>query len=553
MTLDMSRVLVSDIVTSELLDFEEGRTPLLEPLATTPSGLIGLTHDEGSDRLWGVTADARLLAIDPATRAVESSRPIIVPGRTITAAEAGDVAWSTFDATLDAITEFSDPSASTTAGYGLYAMDVTTGVASRRGPWTDQGRVSAMDFLGSSLLALTKTDLRLLDVDTLTGSPTLVQEIAPGSSHVQPGMDFIDDDGGFTPDRQALVSISGLSGLPGSADGLYWLGQSSGTWGLDFLAAAFGALSGLEVLDQLPQIPNPLLTIHDGADTISAHDGDDLLFGDDALEDVERAILIGGPGDDRLDASAFTAGPVTLLGGDGDDTLNGDDGDNRIVPLGGHDTIGGGGGNVAGRGGDDRLVADDGGATDEYDGGDGNEAFDLSQDPSITRSTLNLQAGNGSIGVGGPGGLTLILAGLENVLGSDGDDEIIGDAGDNRIDARAGNDTNAGGDGSDLLDGNAGSDVIVGTSTAYDAPTLANQNDWAILRDAWNDDRNVTLGDRVMRLLDTGTPFASGDGILDDGSPDFLIGDGSEPDWFLRNLTDAVSGAGPGSQCDLIG
>jgi Ca2+-binding RTX toxin-like protein len=42
-----------------------------------------------------------------------------------------------------------------------------------------------------------------------------------------------------------------------------------------------------------------------------------------ALVSVERARLAGGTGNNHLDASAFTRGPVTLLGGEGADTLEG--------------------------------------------------------------------------------------------------------------------------------------------------------------------------------------------------------------------------------------
>ena len=57
---------------------------------------------------------------------------------------------------------------------------------------------------------------------------------------------------------------------------------------------------------------------------------------------MERFVITGGSGDDRLDASACTRGAVTLLGLAGNDTLvgssSGGDNNDRIDGHGGHDT-----------------------------------------------------------------------------------------------------------------------------------------------------------------------------------------------------------------------
>ena len=57
-----------------------------------------------------------------------------------------------------------------------------------------------------------------------------------------------------------------------------------------------------------------------------------------------------GQGNDTVDVAAGTTVRLTLLGGEGDDTLRGGDGSDRILGLDGRDT-------VDGRGGGDRITA----------------------------------------------------------------------------------------------------------------------------------------------------------------------------------------------------
>src|SRR5262249_27336764 len=59
---------------------------------------------------------------------------------------------------------------------------------------------------------------------------------------------------------------------------------------------------------------------------------------------IEQAQLTGGDNANTLDASAFTLGSVTLIGGDGDDVLKGGAGDDTLSGGLGVDTLDGGGG-----------------------------------------------------------------------------------------------------------------------------------------------------------------------------------------------------------------
>jgi surface-anchored protein len=106
------------------------------------------------------------------------------------------------------------------------------------------------------------------------------------------------------------------------------------------------------------------------------------VFGTDTLSNIQAAILIGGAGNNNLNASAFTAGNVTLDGGAGNDTLSGGSGNDSLIGGDGNDSVSGGLGNdslyglagtdtLAGGDGDDLL--DGGLGTDTLDGGDGTD------------------------------------------------------------------------------------------------------------------------------------------------------------------------------------
>jgi len=191
-------------------------------------------------------------------------------------------------------------------------------------------------------------------------------------------------------------------------------------------------------------------------------DGADVLTG--------RGELLGGPGNDTLTCPEPCAGSL-LAGGAGDDVLRGGNA---------ADVLSGDGDGPAfidvidleltesGPGGDDRI-----------DGGGGRDRLSFEGRPSGVRA--DLAAGTAT----GAGGEQDGLAGIEDVIGGDGDDMLLGDAaanqlegdaGDDRISGRAGDDYllgdlvpvdneysvdyTRGSDGSDTLHGDAGDDVL---------------------------------------------------------------------------------------------
>lgn len=144
---------------------------------------------------------------------------------------------------------------------------------------------------------------------------------------------------------------------------------------------------------------NDTLTGGFGDDMLNGGTGTDLLIqagdvdfmltntsldglGADLLTGVENVSLTGGINDNTLDAIAFTLGSVTLIGGDGSDTLiggskndaiSGQDGDDELIGNGGNDTISGGLGNddLEGNAGNDLLIG--GFGDDIIDGGTGDD------------------------------------------------------------------------------------------------------------------------------------------------------------------------------------
>jgi serralysin len=195
---------------------------------------------------------------------------------------------------------------------------------------------------------------------------------------------------------------------------------------------------------------------------------------------IENAI--GGNGGDTIIGNQFAnrldggAGNDSLTGGDGDDTLLGGSGNDWLYGNEGADLLSGGDGNdtLTGVGGDDTL-----------EGGDGNDIYEVQDTGDFIIDTGGYDIVNSStsfnLATNGAGVEQLVLAGsslsdgagntLDNVLtgndmnnsldGGDGNDSISGREGSDTLGGGAGNDTLDGGQGDDTLDGGAGNDVYI--------------------------------------------------------------------------------------------
>lgn len=280
-----------------------------------------------------------------------------------------------------------------------------------------------------------------------------------------------------------------------------------------------------------------------GDDTLNGSAGDDLLVGGAGAD-----RLSGGAGIDTADYSASASGVSIdlgenlgsgsdaegdsfqgierLVGSQFDDSLRGDGLDNILIGGSGADSLSGGGGfdtvdysasgsavvvDIAagvGSGGDaqgdvfaqidaiigsafaDNLTGDDednrlvgGAGADRLVGGGGRDLADYGTNAAAVRIDLSTGLGTGGDAAGDT------LSGIEDVMGSAGDDTLIGDAGANTL---------SGGAGKDIIDGGAGDDLMIG-GTGDDQYTVDSLGDVVVENLGSGSDRiNTTLSSYVL-------------------------------------------------------
>jgi Ca2+-binding RTX toxin-like protein len=212
-------------------------------------------------------------------------------------------------------------------------------------------------------------------------------------------------------------------------------------------------------------------------------DNDDIADGDESF--AGPVTIDGGAGKDTLRNGAFSLKPITLRGGAGDDrltggaaadTLEGGDGVDEITGRDSNDTLRGGAG-------DDKLLGDsvnvDPGA-DLIDGGPGFDTVESEWKKTLeSREAINVTLAGGADD--GRPGENDDLQSVEHVVtnihgsysGSEGADDIDinqvtvpstvnGNGGDDRLDLSDADDTINGGAGADRIEGGYGNDNITG-------------------------------------------------------------------------------------------
>jgi len=179
-------------------------------------------------------------------------------------------------------------------------------------------------------------------------------------------------------------------------------------------------------------------------------------------DDVRNSIetLIGGSADDSI---SLGANANFIVGGPGNDTLNGGDGDDTFLEK------------IEKKG------------NDVLNGGPGEDTVDFSERParlllslcvssdnSCWQGACGCQADDGESGetdtlvniedaVGGKGDDVIHGSSADNVLtGNEGDDELYGEAGNDTLYGSAGDDSLYGGDGEDTLDGGDNTNLFDG-------------------------------------------------------------------------------------------
>ncbi len=167
----------------------------------------------------------------------------------------------------------------------------------------------------------------------------------------------------------------------------------------------------------------------------------------------------------------------------GNDTLNGDDGNDRLFSQNGTDVLNGGTGNDTLQGGrdfsyydggddDDMIILSSGGG--EAYGGNGDDVIYSGAAGTLMRGDAGsdtLHYGNSTAAVNvsliagtASGGYATgdNIAGFERIIGSSFNDTLIGDASEQTLEGGDGNDSLDGWNGNDVLHGEGGNDIILG-------------------------------------------------------------------------------------------
>ena len=187
---------------------------------------------------------------------------------------------------------------------------------------------------------------------------------------------------------------------------------------------------------------------------INGEEGDDIIFGKEGNDRLNGNdgddTLHGGPGNDTLrgneddDELNGDAGKDNLDGGPGDDVMDGGEGDDTLLSLaemdGSDDFVGGAGADVVSF----SMLGRDTDGTTCLTGADA---------PSVD---ISLATGYTEFMDGDDIAATDYYDGIENLVGTCGDDTLTGDDMNNNIMGGDGDDTINGGDGDDTIDAGAG-------------------------------------------------------------------------------------------------
>lgn len=258
------------------------------------------------------------------------------------------------------------------------------------------------------------------------------------------------------------VTASDIEVVNGSGGGVHLVGTS----GNDSLVGGPGndTINGLGGNDTLVgNAGDDRLDGGLGTDTLNGGDGNDTYIVtsgdvivadpggiDTVLSSVSWSLGAATNGLDNLTLTGTAA--ISGQGNNADNVLIGNDAANTLNGRAGNDTL-------TGNGGNDIFDISTGGTAsygnDVIDGGVGIDWIDFLGSNAVAAVVVDLAAGTAT------GGGSLVLAGIENVLGGGFADRISGNSAANTLYGQGGNDTLAGGTGIDTMSGGAGADSFV--------------------------------------------------------------------------------------------
>jgi Ca2+-binding RTX toxin-like protein len=202
-----------------------------------------------------------------------------------------------------------------------------------------------------------------------------------GDDYIDPGLGVETIDGGTGTDKLFINRTSTSQGVSFALNGP---AGSDGTTAINIEIMSYLAGSGNDTIAGSSGIDtiegnggNDILHGHGGRDALYGGDGNDQLYGGDDLD-----ILLGGAGDDWIETGGGSElGPGgdarggNAFGGDGDDTIVGDEESNQLFGENGNDNLNGmaGGDILTGGAGNDTL--DGGSGADRLDGGLGDDVY----------------------------------------------------------------------------------------------------------------------------------------------------------------------------------